>query len=43
MCTARVWISIANKTYTRHDSFFFTFVQSVGPFEANDNHGFDVE
>ena len=26
-----------------HDSFFFTFVQSVGPFEANDNHGFDVE
>jgi hypothetical protein len=26
-----------------HDSFSFTFVQSVGPFEANDNHGFEVE
>jgi len=26
-----------------HDSFSFTFVQSVGPFETNDNHGFDVE
>ena len=26
-----------------HDSFAFTFVNPVGPFEANDNHGFDVE
>jgi hypothetical protein len=26
-----------------HDSFSFTFVRSVGPFEANDNHSFDVE
>jgi hypothetical protein len=26
-----------------HDSFSFTFVQAVGPFEANDNHGFGVE
>jgi hypothetical protein len=26
-----------------HDSFSFTFVQNVGPFEANDNHGFEVE
>ena len=26
-----------------HDSFSFTFVQNVGPFEANDNHSFDVE
>lgn len=26
-----------------HDSFSFTFVQGVGPFEANDNHQFDVE
>jgi hypothetical protein len=26
-----------------HDSFAFTFVKPVGPFEANDNHGFDVE
>jgi hypothetical protein len=26
-----------------HDSFSFTFVRSVSPFEANDNHGFDVE
>jgi len=26
-----------------HDSFSFTFVNSVGPFEANDNHSFDVE
>jgi hypothetical protein len=26
-----------------HDSFSFTFVNSVAPFEANDNHSFDVE
>jgi hypothetical protein len=26
-----------------HDSFSFTFVNSVGPFEANDHHVFDVE
>jgi len=26
-----------------HDSFSFTFVKSVAPFEANDNHSFDVE
>ena len=26
-----------------HDSFSFTFVNSVGPFEADDHHGFDVE
>jgi hypothetical protein len=26
-----------------HDSFSFTFVQNVGTFEANDNHGFEVE
>jgi hypothetical protein len=26
-----------------HDSSSFTFVNSVGPFEANDNHSFDVE
>lgn len=26
-----------------HDSFSFTFVRSVGPFEANDHHSFDVE
>jgi hypothetical protein len=25
------------------DSFSFIFVQSVGPFEANDHHSFDVE
>jgi hypothetical protein len=26
-----------------HDSFSFTFTNSVGPFEANDHHEFDVE
>ena len=26
-----------------HDSFSFNFVRSVGPFEANDHHVFDVE
>lgn len=26
-----------------HDSFSFTFVRSVSPFEANDHHVFDVE
>jgi len=26
-----------------HDSVSFTFVDSVSPFEANDNHSFDVE
>ena len=26
-----------------HDSFSFTFVNSVGPFEADDHHSFDVE
>jgi hypothetical protein len=26
-----------------HDSFSFTFVQNVNPFEANDHHAFDVE
>ena len=26
-----------------HDSFSFTFVQGVGPFEADDHHVFDVE
>jgi hypothetical protein len=26
-----------------HDSFSFSFVRSVGPFEANDHHTFDVE
>jgi len=26
-----------------HDSFSFTFVNGVAPFEANDNHSFDVE
>jgi hypothetical protein len=26
-----------------HQSFSFTFVQSVAPFEANDHHVFDVE
>jgi len=26
-----------------HDSFSFTFVRGVGPFEANDHHVFDVE
>jgi hypothetical protein len=26
-----------------HDSFSFTFVNSVGPFEADDRHLFDVE
>jgi hypothetical protein len=26
-----------------HDSFSFTFVNSVGPFEADDHHAFDVE
>lgn len=26
-----------------HDSFSFTFVRSVGPFENNDHHEFDVE
>jgi hypothetical protein len=26
-----------------HDSFSFTFVNNVGPFEANDHHEFDVE
>ena len=26
-----------------HDSFSFTFVNNVAPFEANDNHSFDVE
>lgn len=26
-----------------HDSFSFTFVQGVGPFEADDHHAFDVE
>jgi hypothetical protein len=26
-----------------HDSFSFSFVNSVAPFEANDNHSFDVE
>jgi hypothetical protein len=26
-----------------HDSFAFTFVRSVGPFEADDHHSFDVE
>lgn len=26
-----------------HDSFSFTFVRSVVPFEANDHHSFDVE
>jgi len=27
----------------RHASFSFTFLQSVGPFEDNDHHTFDVE
>jgi hypothetical protein len=26
-----------------HDSFSFAFVNSVGPFEADDHHSFDVE
>jgi hypothetical protein len=26
-----------------HDSFSFTFLANAAPFEANDNHGFDVE
>lgn len=26
-----------------HDTFSFTFVRSVSPFEANDHHTFDVE
>jgi len=26
-----------------HDSFSFTFVNGVGPFEADDHHSFDVE
>lgn len=26
-----------------HDSFSFTFVNKVGPFEADDHHSFDVE
>jgi hypothetical protein len=26
-----------------HDSASFTFIEGVGPFEANDNHAFDVE
>jgi hypothetical protein len=26
-----------------HDSFFFAFLNTVGPFEADDHHSFDVE
>ena len=26
-----------------HDSFSFTFLANAAPFEANDNHSFDVE
>jgi hypothetical protein len=26
-----------------HDSFSFSFVNSVGPFEADDHHSLDVE
>jgi hypothetical protein len=27
----------------QHDSFSFTWLSTVGPFEANDHHSFDVE